>query len=79
MRIRLTLRPIEPKCRIPINYQYPMSAAIYRFLSRGSKEYADWLHSKGYIDTDGKPHKLFVFSKLFIKTKPIIEEDLLLI
>jgi hypothetical protein len=56
-----------------------MSAAIYRFLSRGSKEYADWLHSKGYIDTDGKPHKLFVFSKLFIKTKPIIEEDLLLI
>lgn len=45
---------------IPINYQYPMSAAIYKILAKGDGVYAQFLHEKGY----GKGFKLFSFSQL---------------
>ena len=45
---------------IPVNYQYPLSAAIYRILSKGDSGYAAFLHEKGY----GKGFKLFTFSQL---------------
>ena len=54
---------------MPINYQYPLSAALYKILSSGSAEYSQWLHEKGYLSPKGKPTKLFVFSKLFIPQK----------
>ena len=66
MRIKLTLIPKEKKCAIPINYQYPLSAAIYKILYSASSEYADFLHEKGYISEKGKPLKLFTFSYLSI-------------
>jgi CRISPR-associated endoribonuclease Cas6 len=66
MRIKLTLGPLERETVIPINYQYPLSSAIYRFLAAASPEYAAWLHDKGYLSPNGKPMKLFVFSKLNI-------------
>ncbi len=66
MRLKLTLIPKEKKCSIPINYQYPLSAAIYQILYSASSEYAQFLHEKGYISEKGKPLKLFTFSYLFI-------------
>ncbi len=45
---------------IPINYQYPLSAAIYKILAKGDDEYAAFLHKKGY----GKGYKMFTFSDL---------------
>jgi len=33
---------------IPINYQYPLSSAIYRIIAKGDRQYADFLHEKGY-------------------------------
>ena len=66
MRIKLTLIPQEKKCAIPINYQYPLSAAIYKILYSASSEYANFLHEKGYISAKGKPLKLFTFSYLYI-------------
>ena len=66
MRIKLTLQPQEKSCTIPINYQYPLSAAIYKILYSASSEYANFLHEKGYISEKGKPLKLFTFSYLFI-------------
>jgi len=66
MRIKLTLKPLEREAVLPINYQYPLSGAIYKILSSASPEYAAWLHDKGYISPIGKPVKLFVFSKLTI-------------
>lgn len=45
---------------IPVNYQYPLSAAIYRIVSKGDAEYARFLHETGY----GKGFKLFTFSQL---------------
>ncbi len=46
--------------KIPINYQYPLSAAIYKILAKGDSEYAAFLHEKGY----GKGYKMFTFSDL---------------
>jgi len=66
MRIKLTLRPMEKTTIIPINYQYPLSAAIYKILSNSSPDYSLWLHDKGYLTPSYKPLKLFVFSKLII-------------
>lgn len=45
---------------IPINYQYPLSAAIYKILAKGDNDYAAFLHEKGY----GKGYKMFTFSDL---------------
>jgi len=66
MRIQLTLRPRERVTRIPINYQYPLSAAIYKILRQGSPEYAQWLHDQGYLSPAGRLMKLFTFSRLWI-------------
>jgi CRISPR-associated endoribonuclease Cas6 len=66
MRIKLTLIPLERETLLPINYQYPLSAAIYKILSSASPEYSSWLHEVGYTSPDGRPMKLFVFSRLHI-------------
>lgn len=66
MRIRLTLVPQVNQAKIPINYQYPLSAAIYKILSRASPEYAAFLHDRGYAAPSGRLMKLFTFSKLWI-------------
>lgn len=60
MRFKLALHTITPKPVIPINYTYPLSAAIYRILARADSEYASFLHEKGY----GKGFKLFCFSQI---------------
>lgn len=57
MRFRLKLYKTAGR-EIPINYQYPLSAAIYRILNKGDAEYASFLHEKGY----GKGYKFFTFS-----------------
>ncbi|TXH22451.1 MAG: CRISPR-associated endoribonuclease Cas6 [Chitinophagaceae bacterium] len=48
---------------LPINYQYPLSAAIYKILSKGDAGYAQFLHEEGY----GKGYKFFTFSDLKMK------------
>lgn len=55
----------KEKSVIPINYQYPLSAAIYKILAKGDAEYAAFLHEKGY----GKGYKFFTFSNLKFKYK----------
>jgi len=69
MRIKLTLRPTNQHCSLPFNYQYPLSIAIYKILQQSSSEYSEFLHNHGYLGLDGKPRKLFTFSKLFILPK----------
>lgn len=60
MRFMLMLRGKTSKPIIPANYSYPLSAAIYKILSRADSEYAAFLHEKGY----GKGFKLFSFSQI---------------
>lgn len=73
MRILLTLQTDKTGSKIPVNYQYPVSAAIYKILQRADVEYSQFLHEKGY----GKGFKMFSFSDLNIPFK-IIGDRLLL-
>ncbi len=63
MRIKLTLEANRPVV-IPINYQYPLSSAIYNMLQRADARYAGQLHEKGY-ELGSKKFKLFTFSSLY--------------
>lgn len=56
----LTLNKRSDRAIIPINYQYPLSSAIYKILNKGDAEYSQFLHEKGY----GKGYKFFTFSDL---------------
>lgn len=71
MRLKITLKPTKSEYAVPANYGYPLGAALYNIFSKGSKEFTDWLHAKGWIAPNGKPLKLFTFSKIFFgKFKP---------
>jgi CRISPR-associated endoribonuclease Cas6 len=64
MRLTLTLDS-RPGTTIPINYQYPISAVIYRILARADAAYASFLHQQGYSQAGSlKTFKLFCFSDL---------------
>lgn len=60
MKFKLRLRSTEASPVLPLNYFYPLSAAIYKILSRADGTYSSFLHEKGY----GKGFKLFCFSQL---------------
>lgn len=65
MRFKIKLETKSPSVEIPINYQYPLSAAIYKIIAKGDEKYAGFLHEQGY----GKGFKLFTFSDLKGKFK----------
>ncbi len=71
MRFSIVLSVKDGKI-LPINYQYPLSAALYRIISKGDAEYAQLLHERGYGKKD-KGFKLFTFSQLNVPFK--IEGD----
>jgi len=79
MRIKLLFRVEDRVTRIPINYQYPLSAAIYKILSTSSSEYSDFLHNQGYLGADGKLRKLFTFSRLNIRPRARLERGILVL
>ncbi|MCC6287447.1 MAG: CRISPR-associated endoribonuclease Cas6 [Chitinophagaceae bacterium] len=65
MRFRLTLTPVFRESIIPINYQYPISSAIYKIIQQADSAYASFLHEKGYQQKGSfKSFKLFSFSDL---------------
>lgn len=71
MRLSLTLQAHDARPVIPINYQYPLSAAIYKVLDRADSEYAAFLHDTGYSKHgSGKRFKLFTFSDLRVPFAP---------
>ncbi len=49
---------------LPLNYQYPLSAWIYKVLARGDRGFAEFLHEQGYKMENQKTFKLFTFSNL---------------
>jgi CRISPR-associated endoribonuclease Cas6 len=72
MRFQLTLTTLQQYQRITLNYQYPLSAAIYKIIQRADEGYATFLHQQGYSH-GGKNFKLFTFSDL--RTPFDIKED----
>lgn len=76
MRLKVTLH-IERATFIPLNYQYALSSAVYRFLETADSDYAQFLHFEGYAPLspaegtdsrdatlDRRRFKLFTFSQL---------------
>ena len=50
--------------RLPINYQYELSAWIYKIIACGDEQYATWLHENGFSEKH-RNFKMFVFSNLY--------------
>lgn len=69
MRFKILLYSTENRGTIPVNYQHPLSAALYKIIAKGDAQYATFLHETGY----GKGIKLFTFSQLNVPFK--IEGD----
>lgn len=64
MRIVIKIEPIDKKQRILLmNYQYPLSAWIYKTIHEGNHEFADFLHRKGFSNGTRR-YKFFSFSML---------------
>ena len=72
MRIRLTCSTLH-YASIPYNTNHSIAAWIYKQLEKGSPEYSKFLHDRGYMGPDGKPRKLFTFSRLQITPKAIFK------
>ncbi len=64
MKLNISLNCKKSDYTLPINYQYPLSAAIYRFFSKSNKEFSEWLHSTGFIQ-ENKRFKLFTYSNIY--------------
>lgn len=76
MRFKLRLQVIRKSFgnKLPINYQYELSAAIYKILSRSDISFSEWLHENGFV-ADNKRFKLFTFSHLIIPHFKIDKEQ----
>ena len=65
MRFKITLANLKNNRIIPVNYQYPIQAVIYKILARADADYASFLHEKGYsVKHSLKRFKLFTFSDI---------------
>ena len=70
MHIQLKLSAIGKGNLLPINYQYPISAVIYRIMNSADEEYAKFLHDIGYQKKNShKSFKFFTFSDLIFPFK----------
>lgn len=69
MRFRITLKVNANVFgrRLPLNYQYELSSAVYRIFASSDREFATWLHENGFHTENGNIFKLFTFSRLFPK------------
>lgn len=72
----LTLNTSDNNPVLPVNYQYPLSAVIYKIIERADAQYAQFLHGQGY-GAEHKRFKLFTFSDL--KIPFTIRQDRLLL
>lgn len=64
MRFKITFKLPLKKQVLPLNYQYPVSAWIYKVLANNDRQFAQFLHEEGYKMENEKTFKLFTFSNL---------------
>lgn len=64
MRFKLRLNRTDNQRMIPMDYQYYISAWIYKVLKQADAEFATFLHQEGYGSSPSKLYKLFCFSRL---------------
>jgi len=71
MQFKITLQCQDVKPVIPINYQYELSAWIYKVIHHADAEYAAFLHQHGHQAPSRKTFKLFSFSQLDVPKRRI--------
>ncbi|WP_430936627.1 CRISPR-associated endoribonuclease Cas6 [Saccharicrinis sp. 156] len=64
MRFELSLNRTTKQRMLPMDYQYYISAWIYKVLKQADADFAGFLHEKGYGQSETKLYKLFCFSRL---------------
>jgi len=78
MRFKLDLSLINRNQNVlPLNYQYELSAWIYKVINQSDPDFAAWLHDKGFSD-DNKQFRLFTFSNLMVPKHEIIRDRLVI-
>jgi len=78
MRFKLSLSLISRNQNIlPVNYQYELSAWIYKVINHSDPAFAEWLHNKGFSE-DNKQFRLFTFSNLIIPQREILNDRLII-
>ena len=79
MRLKLQLQTQEGSI-LPFNYEYAISAWIYRTLSDADPVFATWLHDKGYhLEGNHRRFKLFTYSPIignysFVRNRGLLLE-----
>lgn len=73
MRFQFTLALKGTRRFLPLNYQYELSAWIYKRMAAADAAYADFLHQKGY-GQGNKRFKLFCFSPLELRPFRLLKE-----
>ena len=63
MRFKITLSRTGRQKMLPMDYQYYLSAWIYKVINTADHEFANFLHTSGYT-TGSKRFKLFSYSPL---------------
>ena len=63
MRFKITLNRTGKQKMLPMDYQYYLSAWIYKVIGNADREFANFLHTSGYT-TGNKQFKLFSYSPL---------------
>lgn len=74
MRFNITFSRTTKQRMLPMDYPYYISAWIYKVLRQADREFARFLHEKGYGQSDSKLYKLFCFSRLNFG-KPILWKE----
>ncbi len=64
MRLKLKLNRTSNHNMLPMDYQYYISAWVYKVLRQADEEFADFLHEKGYGTNPKRLYKLFCFDRL---------------
>jgi CRISPR-associated endoribonuclease Cas6 len=77
VRLLLTLETKNSPAFLPVNYQYPLSAVIYKIIQKTDEHFAAFLHETGY-GKGNKRFKLFTFSDIITPFKMNDDRMLLL-
>jgi len=64
MRFNILFNRTTKQRMLPMDYQYYISAWIYKVLKQADRDFALFLHEKGYGQNEAKLYKLFCFSRL---------------
>jgi CRISPR-associated endoribonuclease Cas6 len=77
MRFRITFSRSENQKMLPVDYQYFISAWIYKVLMKADHSFADFLHRQGYFDGN-KKFRHFCYSPFWIGSSHFWKEKSLL-